>query len=46
MLIELLLSNNEKPLSKKFILYSVWGIDQERVSSLNTRSIRNSNIKN
>ena len=37
MLIELLLSNNEKPLSKKFILYSVWGIDQERVSSLNTR---------
>ena len=36
-LIELLVNNNGKPLSKKNILSLVWGLEFEKISSLNTR---------
>ena len=36
-LIELFVNNNGKPLSKKNILSLVWGLELEKVSSLNTR---------
>jgi len=55
-LIELLLNNNGKPLNKKNILSTVWGLELEKVNSLNTRvletlvsrirkKIRSANIK-
>ena len=36
-LVEVLISNNEKALSKKNLLYKVWGLHLEKVDSLNTR---------
>ncbi len=36
-LIELLLNNSGKPINRKNILYSVWGLELEKVNSLNTR---------
>ncbi len=55
-LIELLLNNSGKPLNKKNILSTVWGLELEKVNSLNTRvletlisrirkKIRSANIK-
>ncbi len=36
-LIEILLNNNGKPISKKNILANVWGLETDKVSTLNTR---------
>ena len=36
-LIEILLNNNGKPISKKDILANVWGLETNKVSTLNTR---------
>ena len=36
-LIEVLLNNHEKPLSKENILSSVWGLKEEKTTSMNTR---------
>ena len=36
-LIEILLNNNGKPISKKNILANVWGLEYDKVSTLNTR---------
>ena len=36
-LIEILLNNNGKPISKKNILANVWGLESDKVSTLNTR---------
>ena len=36
-LIEILLNNNGKPISKKNILTDVWGLEYDKVSTLNTR---------
>ena len=36
-LVEVLFNNNERPMSKKNLLYNVWGLHLEKVDSLNTR---------
>ena len=36
-LIEILLNNNGKPISKKNILANVWGLESDKISTLNTR---------